>query len=579
MTMAIPRIIMPICDDTLYTLKMSSFLYDKFWPETTVIDVVGYQRPDFDISSKINFVSIAEKQEGAADGWSAYLRKYLETLEDELVILTLDDYYPTKSPDVELLEKIINLTKKDKTIGRFDLTWDTFLFGQYAQLSRTSPLALLEKKPHMQYRISTQPALWNREYLIKILEKTTSPWSFEIEGSRLSGEFPERVLAFGDPTYKNFPTYWIHKGAVSRHSPGKVNLLGLDVRTIRELVDHGLVAEKDIQWGMLNNATAPSFHDAGSYDFDPSKLPLHESSRTNWREYYHIYNKEAPLKVNLFDRCFSHTKGLWGYISANGTNAWGRPKQIEYELMNYRFEGITIFTDHFLSNRQLIESVKSTKKVAWICEARNIHPFAYEGVEKNIDLFDLVITWDQKLIDTYDNCKLMPVMHARVPEEDWGVAPKTKMVSLIASTKRITPGHRYRFEVADKLAEKYNIDLWGLAFKPFEEKKEALQDYYFSITIHNNKESHYFTDALIDCFAVGTIPIFWGCPNIGDFFDIEGILVFDTIEELETILDNLTARQYQSKMTHVKRNMEIAQKYKTTVDDQVAAYLKEEFQL
>tara|TARA_R110002020_G_scaffold78488_6_gene197364 strand:- start:10284 stop:12017 length:1734 start_codon:yes stop_codon:yes gene_type:complete len=577
--MAIPRIIMPICDDTLYTLKMSSFLYDKFWPETTEIDVVGYQRPDFDISNKINFVSIAEKQEGGPNGWSAYLKKHLETLEDELVILTLDDYYPTKSPDVELLEKIINLTKKDKTIGRFDLTWDTFLFGQYAQLSRTSPLALLEKRPHMQYRISTQPALWNREYLIKILEKTTSPWSFEIEGSRLSGEFPERVLAFGDPTYKNFPTYWIHKGAVSRHSPGKVNLLGLDVQTIREMVDHGLVAEKDIQWGMLNNAIAPSFHDAGSYDFDPSKLPLHESSRTNWREYYHIYNKEAPLKVNLFDRCFSHTKGLWGYISANGTNAWGRPKQIEYELMNYRFEGITIFTDHFLSNRQLIESVNSTKKVAWICEARNIHPFAYEGVEKNIDLFDLVITWDQKLIDTYDNCKLMPVMHARVPEEDWGVAPKTKMVSLIASTKRITPGHRYRFEVADKLAEKYNIDLWGLAFKPFEEKKEALQDYYFSITIHNNKESHYFTDALIDCFAVGTIPIFWGCPNIGDFFDIEGILVFDTIEELETILDNLTARLYQSKMTHVKRNMGIAQKYKTTVDDQVAAYLKEEFQL
>lgn len=579
MTMAIPRIIMPICDDTLYTLKMSSFLYDKFWPETTVIDVVGYQRPDFDISSKINFVSIAEKQEGAADGWSAYLRKHLETLEDELVILTLDDYYPTKSPDIELLEKVANLVKKDKTIGRFDITWDTFLFGQYAQLSKPAPLSLLEKKSHMQYRICTQPAIWDREYLIRILEKTTSPWSFEIEGSRLSGEFPERVLAFGDPTYKNFPTYWIHKGAVSRHSPGKVNLLGLDVQTIRELVDHGLVAEKDIQWGMLNNATAPSFHDAGSYDFDPSKLPLHESSRTNWREYYHIYSKEAPLKVNLFDRCFSHTKGLWGYVSANGNNAWGRPKQIEYELLNPRFNGVTLFTDHYLGETQLVTNVQSDKKVAWICEPRNIHPFAYEGVERNIDLFDLVITWDQKLVDTYDNCKMMPVMETRVPEKDWGIAPKNKMVSLIASAKRTTPGHRYRFEIADQLAEQCGIDLWGFAFKSFEQKREPLQDYYFSITVHNNKEPNLFTEALIDCFAFGTIPIFWGCPNVGNFFDSEGILTFDTIEELQAILDSLSPSLYQSKMPHIEKNMALAQKYKATKDDQVAAYLKEEFQL
>ena len=45
-----PKIIMPICDDNLYTLKMSSFLFDKYWPPETKIDVVGFKRPEFDIS-------------------------------------------------------------------------------------------------------------------------------------------------------------------------------------------------------------------------------------------------------------------------------------------------------------------------------------------------------------------------------------------------------------------------------------------------------------------------------------------------------------------------------------------------
>jgi len=526
----------------------------------------------------MNFVSIAPEQIGKSHGWSKYLLQHLRSIEDTEVILILEDFFPTSKPNVPLINKILNLFSKNQKIGRFDLTYDTFSFGAYTIIKKLSSLNLLSKDRFMEYRISTQPSLWNKEYLMKILEKTSSPWDFEVNGSRYSNSLEYHVMAFEDRTYKNFPTYWIHKGAVSRQNPGKVNVLGIDCETIKEMVELGLFKESDLQWGVWNNGHIPSFHELGGYNFDPSQMPPNEASRSNWREYYHVYNKNR-LVVNLFDRCFSHTMQLWGYISSNGNDVWGKPKNITYVEKQLEFNGITVFTDHYLTNRNLIENVKSTHKVAWICEPRNIHQFAYKGIEQNIDLFDLVVTWNQELIDKYDNCKLMPVMETRVAEKDWGIKEKSKLVSLIASSKTTTPGHKFRFEITNKFASPYKIDLWGSAFNKFESKTEPLEDYYFSITVHNNKEDNLFTDALLDCFALGTIPVFWGCPNIGEFFDEKGIITFDNLEELESILGSLTPELYRSMLPSIERNHEIAKKYKPTKDDQLYSHLRKEFNL
>ena len=37
----------------------------------------------------------------------------------------------------------------------------------------------------------------------------------------------------------------------------------------------------------------------------------------------------------------------------------------------------------------------------------------------------------------------------------------------------------------------------------------------------------FFTDKIIDCFLTGTIPIYHGCQDISDYFDIEGIIIFN----------------------------------------------------
>ena len=85
----------------------------------------------------------------------------------------------------------------------------------------------------------------------------------------------------------------------------------------------------------------------------------------------------------------------------------------------------------------------------------------------------------------------------------------------------------------------------------------------------NAKHNHYFTETLVDTFRCGTVPIFWGCDNIGEYFNEKGILRFNTGPELIKILDNLSEQKYHEMMPYIEENYEIAKKY-VCVDDVIA---------
>jgi hypothetical protein len=76
-----------------------------------------------------------------------------------------------------------------------------------------------------------------------------------------------------------------------------------------------------------------------------------------------------------------------------------------------------------------------------------------------------------------------------------------------------------------------------------ETKHAVLDNYCFSIA-ETCREDNLFTEWIVDCFALGTIPIFWGAPNIDRFFNAKGILQFDTVDRLYKILARSRADWY-----------------------------------
>ena len=260
------------------------------------------------------------------------------------------------------------------------------------------------------------------------------------------------------------------------------------------------------------------------------------------------------------------------------------PTKIEY-VKHFDYDGISVFIDQCfdIHEQKIIDTINSKIKCAWMHEPRELNDITrirYNEVEKLIDKFDYVMTYDEYLLDTYPKkCIFTADNGIWIQDENIKLHDKTKLMSMIYSWKNWTEGHKLRHIIADSNIE--GLDLYGDGSShPVEFKEEALADYQFSITIENSKSKYYFTEKLLDCFATGTIPIYWGCTNIGDFFDERGILQFDCENDLRRIFEEITKEPslYNLMYPFVKENFERAKefiRYEDWIFDNVYAKILE----
>lgn len=222
----------------------------------------------------------------------------------------------------------------------------------------------------------------------------------------------------------------------------------------------------------------------------------------------------------------------------------------------------------------------------------------FDAVKEHHSMFDWILTYDKELLETIPNARFLPsqiqttqfnrlpnphgeppyksdqVSTFELPEDVYQIYPKSKLASAVASAKAFLPGHVKRLNMIN--AVKHRVDWFGRGTgREVSSKLDALRDYNFSIAIENCcYDDYYFTEKIVDCFLTGTIPIYHGCPHIGDFFDKRGILAFDTIEELESILDDLSEEKYASMLEYAEINFKKCFQWPLNNDTLYEQYLK-----
>ena len=248
-------------------------------------------------------------------------------------------------------------------------------------------------------------------------------------------------------------------------------------------------------------------------------------------------------KLYIHDSMFSHAK----------SSSWYNEPEL-FEWVRKYDENHLVFTDFSLRH---VDHFNNPKKYAWLLESPEITPNAYQYIAKNYDKFDLVFTFSKELLEISDKFVLIPYGGCWIDVEDRMIHEKSKEVSIILSSKQTTVGHRLRHTVLEKFPW---LDFFGHN-NPIDKKITALKDYRFTIVIENCQKDYYFTEKLIDSFMTGTIPIYWGCQSIGNFFDTDGMLTFNNLDELEIILSSLNNELYMSRLDSIKNNFFDAKKY------------------
>lgn len=272
-------------------------------------------------------------------------------------------------------------------------------------------------------------------------------------------------------------------------------------------------------------------------------------------------------KIKLLDTHFAHAK----YSTDNQES-----KYIIWDRTPITSEDkLAVYTDTSMERMMYARPERPKVKVGWMLESPAITKPYHEAVKRpeNFKDFDLILTNNKEHIDLNpDKFKFSPTCGCWILPQDQQIYTKTKLLSGIFSDKRYTTGQALRHQIVSLFGSK--MDVFGRVFFPLPNKIYGLKDYSFSLVIENTKQDYYFTEKLIDCFMTGTVPIYWGCPSIGDFFNKNGMIHFNDIHEMKHIIESLSGELYDKMLDAVSENFEIAKKYLIAEDYMFENYLK-----
>ncbi len=158
------------------------------------------------------------------------------------------------------------------------------------------------------------------------------------------------------------------------------------------------------------------------------------------------------------------------------------------------------------------------------------------------------------------------------PEREFGV-------TFLSGILEMLEGHKLRQRILAKGNEIKISNNWWKTLDDFDHEKGQRPGYFetkigpngnpiegdgkkqvwntnkmFHVAVENSKHKHYFTDKILDCFGTKTLPIYWGAPNMGDWYDERGVIYFNDENELVEIINKLTPDDYYSRLPYIENN-------------------------
>jgi hypothetical protein len=247
----------------------------------------------------------------------------------------------------------------------------------------------------------------------------------------------------------------------------------------------------------------------------------------------------SKVRINMIGGGFQHC------ISTNDTE----PKFVQW--IKDGSADISIHIDNGLK----MQINPNTQNYGWLCESKTIIGHLYVWCKNNIDKlkenYIKVFTHDVELASMSD-IFILTQCSGKSFLNYGEIYPKSKLISMIASNKRMCSEHLYRQEIIKKFSGQ--CDHFGRGFNKIKNKEDGLKDYCFSFVLENATYPNMFTEKITDCFMTGTIPIYYGIKNIGDYFNTDGIIMLTEDFKIE----DLSFKLYKSKLNAIKENHKLS---------------------
>lgn len=129
--------------------------------------------------------------------------------------------------------------------------------------------------------------------------------------------------------------------------------------------------------------------------------------------------------------------------------------------------------------------------------------------------------------------------------------PKRKLISVFCSNQTWTEGHRLRLKFVRELKNHFGekLDWFGNGLNQSEQKWDGIAPYKYHIVLENQSRNNVLTEKLYDSYLGLAFPIYYGAPNVSEYFNPRAFVSIDicdlngSIKIIEDTINNDTYDQ------------------------------------
>lgn len=157
------------------------------------------------------------------DHWTTGFREFLNQIDDEQILLMIDDCFIRRSVDLERIEYASKMLCGNIACMNFEKSWDE-------NDEETSLEGWKKRKHGSSFEVSLLCGLWQKEKLLKVVERDCSPWEIEENQDNCGFDYyinsQDYIIDWG---YRTFQPCGVVKGKWSKECKDFLDSIGIKV--------------------------------------------------------------------------------------------------------------------------------------------------------------------------------------------------------------------------------------------------------------------------------------------------------------------------------------------------------------
>ena len=164
-------------DKNIHIVEGLQYCVNKYWKPKPSVVLLGYKEPSFKLADNFEFISLGKDR--GANTIGEDLIKYFNGIEDKHFIFTVDDFFPIRNINTEMLN---TLSKKmiSEDVSRIALT-DQVSSKPHSVIENKEDYKIIEMGQQADYRKTAVLSMWDKSYFLMYMWESMNLWEWELD--------------------------------------------------------------------------------------------------------------------------------------------------------------------------------------------------------------------------------------------------------------------------------------------------------------------------------------------------------------------------------------------------------------